>query len=160
MLRDNQTIVDLNLRGNFITDEGCRALASVLSSPSSLERIDLRKNRITRKGIKLIVEALERSARVRHVYVHAGGKIEALGQDENVGSERYNSNPSSNLAQNNMKHVNSVCMVDIRDNSKPEDSAQFKEDLYGLSITVDDNSSKSSKGQLQSKKRSAEEVRG
>jgi len=30
-------------------------------------------------AIRILAEALERSERVRHVYVHAGGKIEALG---------------------------------------------------------------------------------
>ena len=146
----------MNLRGNLITDEGCRALASVLSAPSSLQNIDLRSNRITRKGIKLIVEALERSARVRHVYVHIGGKIEALGQDENeIGG--YNSGSPTTDPK---KHVNTVCVVDIRDNAIPEDSKLFKEELFGLSVTVDDeSSSKTSKGSKLSKKRHAVKVK-
>lgn len=137
MLRENQTIVELNLRGNSISDEGCRALASVLSVPSTLENIDLRKNRIGRKGMKLIVEALERSTRVRHVYVHAGGKIEALGRDQADDNK-----PNPPLTSSKGK-VNTVCIVDIRDNKKPEDSKLFKEELSGLPITVEDNYSTS-----------------
>ena len=145
MLRENETIADLNLSGNMVSDEGCRALASVLSGPSSLERIDLRKNRITTKGIKLIVEALERSARVRHVHVHAGGKIEAFGQEIKDGDSSTGKQP------------NLVCKVDVRDNSKPEDSQIFREDLFGLPITVsDDDSSKVKKGSKPGKR---EEVR-
>jgi len=145
MLRENETIADLNLSGNMVSDEGCRALASVLSGPSSLERIDLRKNRITTKGIKLIVEALERSARVRHVHVHAGGKIEAFGQEIKDGDSCTGKQP------------NIVCKVDVRDNSKPEDSQIFREDLFGLPVTVsDDDSSKVKKGSKPGKR---EEVR-
>lgn len=107
MLKDNQTIAELNLRGNLITDDGCRALASILSSKSSLSVIDLRSNRISRKGIKLLVEALERSPRVRHVHVHAGGKIEAFGITNDVGEDNKGM---------------TVCIVDVRDNLKPDDS--------------------------------------
>jgi hypothetical protein len=78
----------------------------VLAGPSMLENIDLRRNRISRNGIKLIVEALERSDRVRHVHVHAGGKIEAMG--------------SKNTSDANNCHEScTICMVDIRENSKP-----------------------------------------
>ena len=41
--------------------------------------VDLRGNKIGKGAIRVLAEALERSERVRHVYVHAGGKIEALG---------------------------------------------------------------------------------
>lgn len=107
MLKENQTISELNLRGNLITDDGCRALASILSSKSSLSLIDLRNNRISRKGIKLLAEALERSPRVRHVHVHAGGKIEAFGITSDEGEDN--------------KGI-TVCIVDVRDNLKPNDS--------------------------------------
>ena len=105
MLKDNQTIAELNLRGNLITDDGCRALASILSSKSSLSVIDLRSNRISRKGIKLLVEALERSPIVRHVHVHAGGNIEAFGITNDVGEDNKGM---------------TVCIVDVRDNLKPD----------------------------------------
>jgi hypothetical protein len=150
MLRENQTIIELNLRGNLITDEGCRALASVLSAPSTLENINLRNNRITRKGIKLIVEALERSSRVRHVYVHAGGKIEAFGQDETYTDRCILEEEPSSAKPPPKKKVNTICIIDIRDNSKPEDYKLFREELFGLPITVEHNSaSKSSKGATQ-----------
>ena len=111
------------MQGNLITDEGCRSISSVLSGPSSLQSIDLRRNRISRNGIKLIVGALERSERVRHVHVHAGGKIEAMG------------GPNLNDAAMDHNESSTVCTVDIRDNSKPEESIVMKEEMFGLPIT-------------------------
>lgn len=135
MLRENETITELNLRGNMISDEGCRALASILSGSSSLERIDLRENRITVKGIKLIVEALDRSTRVHHVHVHTSGKVDAFGQE------------IEDSASCAVKQSNIVCKVDIRDNSKPGDVLLCQEDLFGLPISISDNTiSKSGKG--------------
>ena len=132
----------------MISDEGCRALASILSGSSSLQRIDLRDNRITTKGIKMIVEALDRSSRVRHVHVHTGGKVEAFGQ------EIKDSDSCSG------KQPNIVCKVDIRDNSKREDSQTFQEDLFGLPITVsDDTASKGGKGSTHGNRSHGEEVR-
>ena len=58
---------------------GARALGAVLSGKSGLRMIDLRGNKIGKGAVRILAEALERSERVRHVYVHAGGKIEALG---------------------------------------------------------------------------------
>ena len=103
MLKGNQTIAELNLKGNLITDEGCRAISSILSAPSVLEFVDLSYNHISRNGIKIIVEALERSQRVQRVFVHAGGKVEALGQTDDKD------NPTD-----------TVCIVDLRNNSKNE----------------------------------------
>ncbi len=154
LLRKNETIAVLNLQGNLITDEGCRSLSSVLSGPSSLQNIDLRRNRITRNGIKLIVEALERSERVRHVHVHAGGKIEAMGgNDNNNGSSTSNANASS-----------TVCTVDIRENSKPEESVVMKQDMFGLPLTFQDcytktpKKSSSTKPNVMAKEKAIEDV--
>ena len=118
MLRGNETIVELNLRGDMIRDEGCRALASLLSGQNQLARIDLKRNQISIKGIRLMVEALERSTRVRHVHVHPGGRIEAFGDGD--------TDNSSKKQQHSSKRT--VCIVDIRENSKPEDSETFKEE--------------------------------
>lgn len=123
LLHKNETIAELNLQGNMITDEGCRSLSSVLSGPSCLRNIDLRRNKISTNGIKLLVEALERSNRVRHVHVHVGGKIEAKSMDT-----EYGSNESS-----------TICIVDVRDNSKPEDSELIKEEMFGLPVTFSQN---------------------
>ena len=77
LLRGSDAIVEVDLRGNAIGDMGARALSAILSSHSSnLSMLDLRGNRISRNGVVLLAEALERSDRTRHVYVHAGGKIE------------------------------------------------------------------------------------
>ena len=77
LLRDCDSILEVDLRGNAVGDMGARALCAILSSHSSkLALLDLRGNEISRNGIVLLAEALERSDRTRHVYVHAGGKIE------------------------------------------------------------------------------------
>lgn len=121
LLRNNTNIDELNLRGNNISDDGARALGAVLAGRSSLRSIDLRGNKIGKGAIRIIAEALERSERVRHVYVHAGGKIEALGAGrwanprETAGPEETDSKV--------MVTVETVCVVDIRDNN-PEDHAQ------------------------------------
>ena len=126
LLRNNETIALLNLQGNLITDEGCRSIASVLSGPSCLEHIDLRRNRISKNGIKLIVEAIERSDRVRHVHVHAGGKIEAVGSK----------NLTQNFERHNKVESSTVCVIDIRENSKPEDSDLLKEEMFDLQLSL------------------------
>eukprot|EP00607_Mallomonas_marina_P000990 CAMPEP_0182425694 /NCGR_PEP_ID=MMETSP1167-20130531/12170_1 /TAXON_ID=2988 /ORGANISM="Mallomonas Sp, Strain CCMP3275" /LENGTH=874 /DNA_ID=CAMNT_0024606617 /DNA_START=90 /DNA_END=2714 /DNA_ORIENTATION=+ len=135
MLRNNVTIDELNLRGNNITDDGARALAAVLAGRSGLRLVDLRGNKIGKGAIRVIAEALERSDRVRHVYVHAGGKIEALGTGQFSGSSATNSQTRGGLNQTSMSEkdrgdepdnearsmvtVETVCVVDVRDNNPP-----------------------------------------
>jgi myosin heavy subunit len=108
MMRDNTSIQEVNLRGNSISDDGARALAAVLSRKSGLKLLDLRGNKISKAGIKTLAEALERSDRIKHVYVHAGGKIEALGANHLDGGKTGS--------------VETVCIVDVTEN-KPEDSS-------------------------------------
>ena len=50
----------------------------MLGGRTALRTIDLRANRIGKQGVRAVAEALERSERVRHVYVHAGGKLGVL----------------------------------------------------------------------------------
>jgi hypothetical protein len=128
MLRGNQTIAELNLKGNLITDEGCRAIGSILSSPSALEVVDLSHNHISRNGIKVIVEALERSPRVQRVFVHVGGKVEALGQIQDKGNT-----------------TDTVCIVDLRNNSKKDEAHKIEGDLVGLPITFETDGMKEGK---------------
>lgn len=104
---DNQTIAELNLRGNLISDDGCRAIASILSSKSSLKLIDLRENNISHRGIKLLADSLERSPRVRRVHVHPGGRIEAYGTNEESSDKQQGL---------------TICIVDVRENCKIEES--------------------------------------
>lgn len=120
MLRDNETIAELNLRGNQLTDDAARALASLLARPSALRYVDLRENRIGRNGIKVIADALERSERVKHVYVHAGGKIEALGSSEYIGDDASTAHRRD--SSQGLSSVGSVCIVDVRDNTTHEAS--------------------------------------
>lgn len=123
MLRGNTTIVELNLRGNLITDEGARAIAAVLNGRTALRTVDLRGNRVGRPGLRAIAEALERSERVRHVYVHAGGKIEALGTGAGGGAPKSHSDDlvGGGGDAGPMVTVETVCVVDIRENNPPED---------------------------------------
>lgn len=124
LLRNNTNIEELNLRGNIITDDGARALGAVLAGKSALRLIDLRGNRIGKGAIRILAEALERSERVRHVYVHAGGKIEALGTNPDrlgvTGTGTGGPNEQLNTA------VETVCVVDVRDNAPSEASQAFE----------------------------------
>jgi hypothetical protein len=63
-------------------------------------------------GVRGIAESLERAERVRHVYVHAGGKIEALGTG--TWAAPRGSNGSEVAPQ---VTVETVCVVDIRQNN-------------------------------------------
>ena len=119
LLRNNTNIDELNLRGNNITDDGARALGAVLAGRSSLRLVDLRGNKIGKGAIRILAEALERSERVRHVYVHAGGKIDALGAGKwaaprnGTSNENETVDPESKL----MVTVETVCVVDVRENN-------------------------------------------
>jgi len=75
--------------------------------------IDLRGNKIGKGAIRVLAEALERSERVRHVYVHAGGKIEAL------GAGKWAPKPESDepVDPKLMVTVETVCVVDVRENN-------------------------------------------
>jgi myosin protein heavy chain len=115
LLRGNTSVVDLNLRGNLITDEGARALAAVLGGKSALRALDLRGNRVGAQGVRALAEALERCARVRHVYVHAGGKIEALGTGRWANPRPGDADADARAAP--LVTVETVCVVDVRENS-------------------------------------------
>lgn len=117
LLRNNTSIDEVNLRANKISDDGARALGAVLSGKSGLRMIDLRGNKIGKGAVRILAEALERSERVRHVYVHAGGKIEALGASR--WAKPRNANAPEETADNlkSTVTVETVCVVDCRDNS-------------------------------------------
>ncbi|CAN0102955.1 unnamed protein product, partial [Phaeothamnion confervicola] len=76
-------------------------------------------------------EALERSERVRHVYVHAGGKVEALGTNvwaapRGDGRGGGGGGSISGLLLSGgegapLVTVETVCVVDVREN-KPEEA--------------------------------------
>lgn len=123
LLRNNPSITELNVRANAVTDEGARALAAVLAGPCALRSVDLRENHVGKSGVRAIAEALERSKRVRHVYVHAGGKIEALGTGL-WAAPRGDLGPDvaatmSAGAGGGTMAVETVCAVDVRDNTEP-----------------------------------------
>lgn len=113
LLRNNTNIVELNLRNNNITDDGARALGAVLAGKSALRLIDLRGNKIGPGAIRILAEAMERAERVKHVYVHQGGKIEALGTNHSNNNSN-NSGSNSDAAE---IAIETVCLVDVRDNN-------------------------------------------
>jgi myosin protein heavy chain len=139
LLRNNLSIDELNLRGNNITDDGARALGAVLAGKSGLRLVDLRGNKIGQGAIRVLAEALERSDRVRHVYVHAGGKIEALGAGR-WAAPRSDVNSSNRTVEEVMAEhksaatVETVCVVDIRDNH-PEGTS-FPYELERMEVKV------------------------
>jgi myosin protein heavy chain len=124
-----------------------------------LKAIDLRDNKIGQNGVKMIVESLERSSRVRHVYVHAGGKVEALGTNNaSVRRDKFNLDPADDInylndeleKQTATTSVETVCVVDMRGNTKNEDSNSLKEKFLGLPITCGEsvcNTSRDEKSQ-------------
>ncbi len=69
----------LDLRKNGIGDVGARGLATLLRSSGVLAEVDLRENNVGPTGLRILAEALEHNNRVRHVFVHGNGRIEALG---------------------------------------------------------------------------------
>ena len=120
LLRSNTSIQELNLRGNHITDDGARALAAILSGKSAIKMLDLKGNKVSKAGIKTLAEALERSEKVKHVYVHAGGKIEALGSESWTKTQTQT---DSGAGRGGV--VETVCVVDVRDNSPEQTSFPY-----------------------------------
>ncbi len=121
-------MTELILRGNNITDDGTRALAALLSSDSGLRFIDLRENRISKQGVKVLVDALERSNRVRHVYVYANGKIEAMGTNiQELSSSGEGGGYHEKVTKSNvpMVKVETVCIIDIMNNNDNEPKGQI-----------------------------------
>ncbi len=122
LLRNNTSIDEINLRGNSITDDGARAISAVLAGRSGLRLIDLRGNKIGKAAIRTLAEALERSERVRHVYVHAGGKIEALGAGRWAQPRGSGDDSTDDRVAQDPKMavtVETICVVDCRENSPP-----------------------------------------
>ena len=138
LLRNNLSIDELNLRGNSITDDGARALGAVLAGRSGLKLVDLRGNKIGQGAIRVLAEALERSERVRHVYVHAGGKIEALGAGRWANPRTENTANRSNeeimSEHKNAATVETVCVVDIRDNTPEQTSFPYELEKVQIKI--------------------------
>ena len=56
-LKTNDTLCELNLSGNDITDEGAKILAEAIQMNTVLQQLDISKNWISKEGIMRIVEA-------------------------------------------------------------------------------------------------------
>ncbi|RLN88396.1 hypothetical protein BBJ28_00004297 [Nothophytophthora sp. Chile5] len=135
LLRNAATVRELQLRGNSISSEGARAIAAVLSiSTCRLRHVDLRGNHIGKDGVKVLAEALERNERIKHVYIHAGGKIEALGTTSSAAQAAIvNAQISSSvtLGSSGAGHasligVETVCVVDVREQIEADISSASK----------------------------------
>eukprot|EP01029_Cantina_marsupialis_P017190 TRINITY_DN3859_c0_g1_i10.p1 TRINITY_DN3859_c0_g1~~TRINITY_DN3859_c0_g1_i10.p1 ORF type:complete len:988 (-),score=375.46 TRINITY_DN3859_c0_g1_i10:2927-5890(-) len=114
---EDGVVSSLELRENSISDEGVRALCSVVSSASNrISHIDLRKNQITENGIKALSDALDRCQAVRHVYTQQDGVIKALGVMSGV-REDANGTMSADLGTQNIA-VQEICVVDCRENNR------------------------------------------
>jgi hypothetical protein len=87
---DNAHVIDL--KNNNISNTGCRGLAALLRTTETLEEIDLSGNMISRPGVRTLAEALENNTRVKHVFVHDNGKIEALGTINDLTGEEPSKN--------------------------------------------------------------------
>ncbi|KAJ3002666.1 T-complex-associated testis-expressed protein 1, partial [Thoreauomyces humboldtii] len=75
-LMDNRTLEILNLSHNLLGDEGARALATVLTSPTtSLTRLILSNNQIGQTGGTFIANALSRN----HVLTHLSLRMNHVG---------------------------------------------------------------------------------
>ncbi|GBG27178.1 Hypothetical Protein FCC1311_034012 [Hondaea fermentalgiana] len=123
VVRGSTNVFELNLRNNEVSDSGARALAALLAGPPacSLRNVDLRNNKLTDAGVRMLAEALERAQATRHVYVHAGGKIEALGtrpvgEVSGLGDAGADAPAGPALSQSLAASVavHTVCVVDAR----------------------------------------------
>lgn len=140
LLRNEKRVATLNLRDNVITDVGARAIAALLSTTCPLRSVDLRGNKISNNGVRALAEALERCPRVRHVYVHAGNKIEALGTE--MTSEEQDEEEEEEGTTTKTMAVTTICAVDARNNN-PEVSKDVdmeKEMKRDLNRTTDSSS--------------------
>ena len=91
---------------------------------------------IGKPGVRILAEALEKSDRVSHVYVHIGGKIEALGEiktakghnsdlshtisttTQNIHTNESKSNDNTNTTNSTIPpSIGTICIVDVRENN-------------------------------------------
>lgn len=112
-------IRDVRLGGTGLTDDGARALASLIAIPLlnaearpllAPERIDASRNRLTRVGVAALAEALGSWPHVARVFVrnaHGGGaRIEAFAAaDATPGGEQH-------AIANAHHHVALLCVID------------------------------------------------
>ena len=119
------------MRSNLVTDDGARAIAALLSAPNVLSFIDLKGNRISRNGLKAIAAGLEKSDRVNRIVIRPGGRIEAIASkiQETTSDQPFAS-------------IDTVCTVDVRDNSPPDDPLSDVRSLVMAEMTSSDDLSK------------------
>ena len=93
---------------------------------------------IGKPGVRILAEALEKSDRVSHVYVHIGGKIEALGEIKTIKGHNSDLSHTTTAAATQNMHTNesksndstntnntasippsigTICIVDVRENN-------------------------------------------
>jgi hypothetical protein len=77
----------LDMSDNELTDKAAATVGAFLQQEvvQRLRLLDLRRNRISRTGIRLIAEGARLAPRAKHVTVEHTGRIEVLGTDDAVG---------------------------------------------------------------------------
>ncbi len=69
-LKSNNTLQQLSLRNNDISDDGVRSLAKVLSiNNNTLNALDLGHNRITNEGMKHLAQMIKRNRTLTDLYL-------------------------------------------------------------------------------------------
>jgi hypothetical protein len=138
--RAAQSVTELDLSANALSDEGAILLADFLASSScALEHLDLRYNNISIDGIVQLARGLERSGQrgILSVLVHNEGRIEAFGElpneptasctadhasDESLVEPDTDSSSARKSQQDNApQSLRLIASIDIQDNVQAGD---------------------------------------
>lgn len=66
-------VLQINVKGNQLTDLSCKLLASIVETSPDLRLVDLRENCISEKGAKILFDATRRNTTVLYVTQRQGG---------------------------------------------------------------------------------------
>ena len=66
-------VLQLNLKGNQLTDLTCKVLANIVETSPDLRLLDLRENCMTEKGAKILFDATRRNISILYVTQRQGG---------------------------------------------------------------------------------------
>ena len=124
----------LDLRGNSIGDVGARGLATLLRSSNVLAEVDVRDNCIGPTGVRILAEALEHNTRVRHVFVHGNGRIEALGSVSG-GSDGNGGNGGGDQDEDDAV-IDTVIVVNVANQRENKGAARMSTDGGGAPLLL------------------------
>ena len=66
-------VLQINAKGNQLTDLSCKLLANIVETSPDLRVLDLRENCISEKGAKILFDATRRNTTVLYVTQRQGG---------------------------------------------------------------------------------------